>query len=196
MTHHVTDDPEIESDRWRPLTPATNLRERWRRFLDPAVRTRLSPGDDRVARFLVSIFPDGDVDRAEFWFASTLLLWGVWLGLPFETFTGLPRLYSAMGEIAGERTWAAFYFGAGLVHLSALAAERFGRRARVVWSGRAGRFLSAFGATFLWAFVAVMLASADWRSTGTPVYTWLLCGYNAWTLMRLVVHRSAVPNPW
>lgn len=189
-------DAAVESDGLRRLRPARSAIERWRRFLDPDVRSRLSPGADPIARALVFVFPDGEIDRAEWWFAWALLLWGVWLALPFDVYASAPSLYAEMAAVGSEGAWSVWYVGGGAVYLAALLAERFGRAPLPVWTGRAGRFVAAFVATVLWTFVAIAITHADWRSTGTPVYAQLLTTYSGWTLTRLVVHRGAVPSPW
>lgn len=196
LAQPVSPEPEIESERVRTLKPARTMTERWRRFMDRDVRSHLRTGDDRLSRALGLVFPDGEVDRAEWWFAWTMVLWGGWLLGWWDTFSAAPGMYAEMVAVASEEAWGTLYFSAGMVYLASLVCERFGTSARLVWGGRAGRFASAFLATVLWWFVLAMLMDANWRSTGTVTYGQLLAGYSGWTLTRLVVHRGAVPPAW
>ena len=98
--------------------------------------------------------------------------WGIWLAFPWDTFSSTAS-FRVMDALMPEPLWAAVMLWIGITQLGALYLDH-----------RKPRRWSALGAVAAWAFIAVMLGSANWRGTGVIVYPVLtLCA--AWAYLRL-----------
>ena len=99
--------------------------------------------------------------------------WGLWLVLPFTTWTG--AAYAVMRSVWQWETLQGGSFMAVGIY-------------RIVLAVRGGhilaRLLLALLAALLWAITLVSIAAWHWQSTGTPVYAAFVL-VNLWAAWRL-----------
>lgn len=126
----------------------------------------------RPALRLRSLLIDYDFEFSEVLNALAATLWGFWLMLPMDSF-GSTRSFAAMRDLADESIWGAGICAVGLVELIGLITERW------QWRRRSALLLCG-----LWAFVAVMLARANFAGTGTVIYP-LLSLSALWAFLRM-----------
>lgn len=87
-----------------------------------------------------------------------LVMWGVWLLAPTETFAS-SRMYLPMARFAREELWGA-------------AALAFGASGLLGWrdGSKTARLLGAVAAGVFYGFVALAVGAGSVASTGVPVY--------------------------
>ena len=122
-----------------------------------------------LARAVVFVVAHAPTAFGEAMMAGITGLWGVWLLLPFSTFASSAS-FREMQAFAPEWAWGAWFVVLGVYKVLTLGWVAMSpsfdpaRRAQLV----------AAGAILLsWATVLFMLASVNWRGTGTPVYGFL-----------------------
>lgn len=92
------------------------------------------------------------------WIGLVLFSFGLWLMLPFETFSGSSS-YEVMEALASELAWGVVMISGSVFLISGSL------RDDPEWSSIGG-LIAAFCYFFIWSSVT----SANWRSTGSPVY--------------------------
>lgn len=91
--------------------------------------------------------------------AAFTLAWGVWLLLPFRTFTSVTAAYVEMEKVGSETAWGLAVVTIGLLKLWG-----------ILTGGRWRRLLFGCLAGALWTSVAVLFYLSSPASTGVPVY--------------------------
>ncbi len=109
----------------------------------------------------------------EFMSAVAMTLWGLWLLLPWDTFS--TPAYAFMSNIAPEAVWGLAMFFIGIV--------QFGY---VIYGTLAHRRVSMKLASLVWIFIAVNFSIARIESTAVPIYTvFAIAAY--WASTKLVI---------
>ena len=106
---------------------------------------------------LVRLLTVTDTTLAEFWGSTMLILMGVWLLLPMDTFRSIPA-YRVMDSVAPEATW-------GLAAIAVGGFQAFGNLSRSLPS----RSHSAFVASVMFGFVAVLAIRSSSESLLAPI---------------------------
>jgi hypothetical protein len=99
--------------------------------------------------------------------ALCALSWGVWLLLPFDTFSS-SATFVLLARTAPEWVWGAFMCAGAITTLVGLY-----RRSCPV------RRHGLIAMTIVWMIVWTSFAIGNWRSTAAVTYLWwaILCGY-------------------
>jgi len=123
-----------------------------------------------IARFLSSI-ASGDPNPVEWLLAWIILLYGVVLSVPFETFR-TAAAYEILGKLTDE---TALGIGLGVVGIFSLWATGSGKLSM--------RRTATMIETIVYLFLAVAITLSVPFSLGSVLY--VLAGYAAWAFLRL-----------
>lgn len=85
------------------------------------------------------------------------IVWGIWLFLPFDTFTGLD-VYDALRKVTNETTWGIFVIVLGLIHLWAISSGVIKYRRTMI-----------FVAFLFWIFISVVFGVSRIGSALIPL---------------------------
>jgi len=124
----------------------------------------------RLARVIVT----ADPTPIELLSAIMAFGWGILLALPANTFATSPT-YNAMSSLAPERVWAIAMLAIGLLQAAATLHGKVKARKPL-----------AFFATLTWAFIAVMMISANAVSTAGVAYG-VVTLLSLWSYLRMDV---------
>lgn len=129
-----------------------------------------------VKRMLKLVYNDHSPRPIEFMSGLAMALWGLWLLIPWVTFS--TPAYAFMYNLAPEWIWGAAMLVLGATQLSYVLLGNIQHRK---WSMQI--------ATLVWLFIAVNFAIARIESTAVPIYSVfsLLC---YWASTKLVILSS------
>lgn len=113
----------------------------------------------------------GDTHPTSLFMAMLLVLWGVWLLLPFNTFTET-SIWQAMAPIAGENVWGLVFLGLGLAEIATLYWHL------LTWHN--ALMLVNFS---LWSFISAGFWFSLPTSVAPPTYS-LVALFAAWVYLR------------
>lgn len=128
----------------------------------------------RLADRLYVLIVRRDPDFPEVLSGVVMLLWGVQLVLPWDTFTtGLG--YAAMAELLPEPVWGLVLAWIGVTQVGSYLLDQW----RV-------RLASSLGALMAWTFLTVLFGASNPVGTGVIVYGGF-AGMSAWVFWRVLI---------
>jgi hypothetical protein len=131
----------------------------------------------QLARKLAGMWITIDTAPIELLFSVVTSSWGLWLLLPFDSFSS--RNFRVLAWIAPEEAWGLFALATAALRVYGVLADSKECRMGAAWLG----FL-------IWTFVAYGIAFTDVRSTGVPVYA-AYAAVSAFVAIRLKWARAA-----
>lgn len=89
-----------------------------------------------------------------------ILLWGVWLLLPFSTFHSVST-FAVLAKIGPEWVWGTLAVAIGAIQILLIMVSRKLERT------------AALLQFYFWAFIAITIGLSNWHGSGLIIYSWL-----------------------
>lgn len=120
-----------------------------------------------------------DKRKTEFVTSAYCILWGIWLLLPWDSFS-TSEVFRLMANLAPEWVWGIFVLSSGIFHLTA-----------VISNNLKTSLIASLITLFTFTILFVLTAFSNYKATAVVTYfTLLVCSWHSYIELLLITKKK------